>query len=179
MEAVCLCVRKPVTSLTLFFFSPLKNLSLSLTSTILVAPCHSFTRCRPASRPNMHPTFILSMPTPSTGSEADNTLTVCVCVCVCACACLSVSSSMDEIWAAKYECWVVFLCHVATSLMHRGAARARSGTQTHMLLRWKRSSCRSELPWALLCIAFARHLSEPPATHTRVEAGLGFRLQWL
>lgn len=131
MEAVCCCVRKLVTSLSLFFLAPLRvspSLSPSFsfpTSTFLsVYPWHALclflSRSAPSSLRSVH-VDTLDWFCRSHGLRSPTRIQrLCLCKCVCAFACggVSVSSSIDEIWAVKYECWVVFWCHTVMSLMH-------------------------------------------------------------
>lgn len=129
MEAVCCCVRKLVTSLSLFFLAPLRvspslSPSIFFISHLYLSLCLSLTRSlsfsfplsslQPSFCPRRHPRLSHGLRSPTRIQR------LCLCKCVCAFACggVSVSSSIDEIWAVKYECWVVFWCHTVMSLMH-------------------------------------------------------------
>ena len=131
MEAVCCCVRKQVTSLSLFFLAPLwVSPSLffsSPTSTLLsVYPWHSLSVFFSLSLllpPRRHPRLSPPESRPSEPDKNSVPAQVCVCVCVYECVCAYVSPSIDEIWAVKYECWVMFRCHVVTSLTRGGVVK--------------------------------------------------------
>lgn len=133
MEAVCCCVRKLVTSLSLFFLAPLRvspslSPSIFFISHLYLSLCLSLTRSlsfsfplsslQPSFCPRRHPRLILPESWPSEPDKNSAPVFVQVCVCAFACGGVSVSSSIDEIWAVKYECWVVFWCHTVMSLMH-------------------------------------------------------------
>ena len=148
MEAVCCCVRKQVTSLSLFFLAPLRvSPSLSpffFISHLYLALCLSLTLSLHLFLSHfcsLH-ADILDWVRQSHGLRSltriqclhkcvCTSVRVCVCVCVCVCVWVCVwvcvrayvSPSIDEIWAVKYECWVMFRCHVVTSLTRGGVVK--------------------------------------------------------
>ncbi len=196
MEAVCCRVRKQVTSLSLFFLAPLRvspslsfffshfpPLPFSLRLSLTLSLCLFLSA--PSSLRSVH-ADTLDWVCRSHGLQSltrIQCLRLCVCArkCVCVWVCLSVSSSIDEIWAVKYECWV-YVPMPCSHVTH--AWRSSKNVRAHIHTRtWRSvcmtSDCRASV--VLFCITFAIHLSVILATHTNThtEAGPGFRLHWL
>lgn len=95
MEAVCCCVRKLVTSLSLFFLAPLRvspslSPSIFFISHLYLSLCLSLTRSVFFFPAQLPPAFVLSTSTPSTDSAgvmafgARQEFSACVCASVCA-----------------------------------------------------------------------------------------------
>ena len=139
MEAVCCWVRKLVTSLSLFFLATLKVshsllsishlylfLRLSLTHTLRLFFFRS-PPLQPLFCPRRHPRLLLLESWPSAADKNSVPVWEKMCVCVC----VSASSSVDEIWVVKYECWLMFWCHIVVSLVQEGVVKMGLHTPTH------------------------------------------------